>query len=191
MFVAVRPPAEVADHLEEFLEPRREAGPRGLRWSDPAQVHLTLAFLAAVPDRALDDLVDALAGAAARRRTFTARVAGGGAFPDPVGARVMWAGLELADDDRTELDRLAVCCRGAAGHAGVAVDGQRFEPHLTVARLSRPTQVMRLVGVLDTYRGPSWTVDHVALVASHLGAGPRGRPRHEVVAELPLGQGSR
>jgi 2'-5' RNA ligase len=43
------------------------------------------------------------------------------------------------------------------------------------------------VRLLDAYRGPAWTASEVVLVASHLGEGPRRRPRHEVVAELPLG----
>jgi 2'-5' RNA ligase len=42
------------------------------------------------------------------------------------------------------------------------------------------------VRLLDAYDGPAWTVDTLTLVASYLGEGPRGRPRYEVVAELPL-----
>jgi RNA 2',3'-cyclic 3'-phosphodiesterase len=42
------------------------------------------------------------------------------------------------------------------------------------------------VRLLDGYAGPPWTADRVVLVASHLGEGPRRRPRHEVVAELLL-----
>jgi len=187
MFVALRPSDEAVADLDDFLESRRDAGPPGLRWSDPEQVHVTLAFAAAVPDRVTEALVEALAAAAARRTPFEATIAGGGAFPDVVGARVLWAGLELDAGARVELDRLAVGCRAAVAHTGAEVDGQRFEPHLTVARLSRPRTVTRLVGVLDTYRGPTWTADAVVLVASHLGGGPRGRPRHEVLAELPLG----
>ena len=44
-----------------------------------------------------------------------------------------------------------------------------------------------IVRLLDAYRGPSWTAASIALVESHLGQGPRGRPRHDVLAELPLG----
>lgn len=185
MFVAVIPPAEAVEHLDEHLEPRREHG--DFRWSSSEQLHVTLAFLEAVPERALDDLAEGLERAAARRTAFTARIGGGGAFPDAAAARVLWAGLDVADDARTELDRLAAGCRTAANRAGLVVDGQRFRPHVTVARLGRPLEATRWVRVLDAYAGPTWTVDHVALVASYLGEGPRRRPRYEVVAELPLG----
>ncbi len=185
MFAAIVPPDPVVEHLDEFLEPRREQGT--FRWSTAEQLHVTLAFCEAVPDVAVDDLVDTLGAATQRRSPFDVRVAGGGAFPDPTRARVLYAGLDLAEGASTELDRLAVGARTAAGRVGIEVDGQRFRPHLTVARLGRPTEATRWLRILEAYAGPTWTVDHVALVASYLGEGPRGRPRYETVAELALG----
>lgn len=184
MFVALQPPPDAVEDLDEFLEVRREAA--GFRWSPPEQFHVTLAFLAAVPDRALDDLVERLGHAAARRTSFGTALAGGGAFPDPARARVLWAGLDLDAPGRTELDRLATGARVAANRAGVAADGQRFRPHVTVARIGRPLEVSRWVRLLETYRGPAWRADRIALVASHLGEGPRGRPRYEVVESFAL-----
>jgi 2'-5' RNA ligase len=182
MFVAVVPPEAATEDLDEFLSVRRDAARsvEGFRWSSAEQWHLTLAFMADVPDRSLDDLVDRLAATAARHRAFPARVVGGGAFPHPDRAKVLWAGLE------GDFDALSRGARSAASTAGAVVDGQRFRPHLTLARLGRPANVSRWVRLLDTYAGPAWTVDEVALVASYLGEGPRRRPRHEVVATLPL-----
>jgi len=184
MFVAVVPPTEVVEHLDAFLEVRR--GAAAYRWASMEQLHVTLAFLADVPDRKLDDLVERLGRAAARRHGVEATVARGGAFPDVGRARVLWAGLELDDNGRTELARMATGARAAATRAGVPVDGQRFRPHITVARLGRPEEVTSWVRLLDAYRGPTWTVDGFALVASYLGEGPRKRPRYEVVEEFPL-----
>ncbi|MEJ7832051.1 MAG: RNA 2',3'-cyclic phosphodiesterase [Nocardioides sp.] len=184
MFVALVPPAGAVEHLDEFLVPRRDAA--RFRWAEPDQFHITLAFLESVVERRIDDLVERLERAAGRRTSFAVRVAGGGAFPNPARARVLYAGLDLADDARLELDRLATGARAAAGRAGVAVDGQRFRPHVTLARLRRPTEVSSWVRLLDGYAGPTWTADGIALVASYLGEGPRGRPRYETVTELPL-----
>jgi RNA 2',3'-cyclic 3'-phosphodiesterase len=184
MFVALQPPPDAVDHLDEFLEVRRAAA--GFRWSTPEQFHVTLAFLADVPDRALDDPVERLARAAARRTCFETALAGGGAFPNAGRARVLWAGLDLDEDARTQTTRLATGARAAANRAGVAVDGQRFRPHVTLARLGRPQDVTSWARLLDTYRGPAWRASHIALVASYLGEGPRGRPRYETVAEFAL-----
>jgi RNA 2',3'-cyclic 3'-phosphodiesterase len=184
MFVALQPPPDAVDDLDRFLEVRRAAA--GFRWSPPEQFHVTLAFLADVPDRALDDLVERLARAAARRTSFETALAGGGSFPNAARARVLWTGLDLDDAGRTELARLATGARAAANRAGVVIDGQRFRPHVTVARLGHPQDATSWVRLLDTYRGPRWRADRVALVASYLGEGPRGRPRYETVEELAL-----
>lgn len=192
MFAAVVPPAEAIEHLDEFLEPRRSAAP--FRWASSEQLHVTLAFLAQVEERRLDDLAERLARAAARRTAFETAIAGGGAFPNVGRARVLWAGLDLDEDAgprevgrRLELDRLAAGCRAAAGRANIEVDGQRFRPHLTVARVGHPTELTSWVRLLDGYAGPRWSVDRIALIASYLGEGPRGRPRYEEIGEFELG----
>jgi 2'-5' RNA ligase len=145
-----------------------------------------VAFFADVPDRKLDDLVERLGRAAARRTSFETAVAGGGAFPNAARARVVWAGLDLDEQGHTELSRLATGARTAANRAGVPVDGQRFRAHVTVARVGRPEDVTSWVRLLDAYRGPAWTVERLTLVASYLGEGPRGRPRYQPVEEFAL-----
>lgn len=186
MFVALVPPAHAVEHLDAFLEPRREAA--AFRWAGVEQLHVTLAFLAEVEERRLDDLLERLERAAAKRHSFETAICGGGAFPNVGRARVLWAGLDLDEGGRTELDRLATGCRAAANRAGIAVDGQRFRPHVTLARIGHPTEVTSWVRLLDGYAGPVWQADRIELVASYLGEGPRGRPRYETVAELPLGR---
>jgi 2'-5' RNA ligase len=182
MFVAVVPPPEAVEDLDAFLDVRRESAP--FRWTPAEHWHLTLAFMADVADRHLDDLAARLERAAAKRHPLTATIAGGGAFPNVGRARVLWAGVEV--DDAVELDRLATGCRAAAAKAGAPVDGQRFRRHLTVARMGHPVEASNWVRLLDAYRGPSWPVTEIALVASHLGEGPRRRPRYETVASFPL-----
>jgi 2'-5' RNA ligase len=181
MFVAVVPPEEAVEDLDDFLSVRRSAGE--FRWTLADQWHVTLAFAAHVPDRAFDDLCDRLAAAAGRHAAYATRVVGGGAFPHPDGARVLFAGLDGS------FDGLSRAARNAATAAGVAVDGQRFHPHLTLARLGRPTNVTKWVRLLDAYSGPAWDVSELALVESHLGEGPRRRPRYEVRATFPLTAG--
>ncbi len=67
-----------------------------------------------------------------------------------------------------------------------AVDGQRFRPHLTLARLGHPARGDQLGPAPRRLPRPAWTVDRLTLVASYLGEGPRGRPRYEPVEEFAL-----
>ncbi|MCY7394578.1 MAG: RNA 2',3'-cyclic phosphodiesterase, partial [Nocardioides sp.] len=104
-----------------------------------------------------------------------------------VAATVLGAGQDLDGPGGTELERLAQGCRTAAARAGVEVDGQRFRPHLTVARTGRPQQVGDWVQLLENYQGPVWAATQVTVLVSHLGEGPARGPRYEVLAELPVG----
>src|SRR5918996_2509529 len=121
MFVAVQPPDEALEHLADFLAPRQEAEP-GFRWTVPEQWHVTLAFMAAVSDRSLDDLLERLTRAARRRAPFDLSVRGGGAFPNPARAKVGYAGLDVGDGE-DHLRRLATGTRAAAQKSGAEVEG--------------------------------------------------------------------
>jgi RNA 2',3'-cyclic 3'-phosphodiesterase len=186
MFAAVIPPESALDDLGEFLGPRQEAGP-GLRWTVPEQWHLTLAFMPDVADRHLEDLSARLTRAAARRTPFEARLAGGGAFPNPARAKVLYVGVATPDDRHQDLSHLATGVRAAAAKAGADPQGGRFRAHLTLARMGRPVEATRWLRILDAYRGPAWRAEEVALVVSHLGEGPRNRPRYEVLDTFRLG----
>jgi 2'-5' RNA ligase len=185
MFVALTPPEQALEDLGEFLGPRQEAS-QGFRWTAPEQWHVTLAFMREVPDRSLDDLLERLERAAARRTPFSVALAGGGAFPNAARARVLFAALEVGVDE--ELRRLATGTRAAANKSGAEASGGRFHPHLTLARIGRPLDVTRWIRVLDAYRGPQWVAEEVSLIASHLGEGPRKRPRYEVIGSFRLGR---
>ena len=183
LFVAVEPPVDVVEHLDEFLAVRRSSGPE-LRWSSPAQWHLTLAFMGSAPERVVEDVVSGVGVAAGRVPPFELAVAGGGCFPDVTRAKVLWAGVRGGAD---VLGSLARGVRSACSVAGAAPEGGAFEPHLTLGRFGRAEDATRWVRVLATYTGPSWTAGEVSVVASHLPRERGHRPRHEVLARLPLG----
>ena len=186
MFVALVPPDDALAGLAEFVEPRREAEP-GFRWTDPEQWHVTLSFMEDVTERRLDDLLARLERAARRRTSFSAAIAGGGAFPNPARAKVLYAGV-AADPDTVELTRLATGVRAAGNKAGAPAAGGPFHPHITLARLRGPAEATRWVRILDSYQGPVWPARRITLIASHLGEGPRRRPRYEPVASFDLGE---
>jgi 2'-5' RNA ligase len=183
LFVAVTPSEEAVEDLADYLAPRQEAS-AGLRWTDPHQWHVTLAFMPSVPERALDPLTERLAEAAARRPPLRMRVSGAGAFPNPYAARVLFAGVTV---EAGELGVLAAGARSACSAAGAAPHGGPFHAHVTLARLGRPTEATRWLRVLEPYSGPAWDARQITLIESHLGEGRGRRPRYEELASLPLG----
>lgn len=178
LFVAVVPPASVRDAWDAFLEPRRDADTE-LRWALPESWHVTCAFMGRVADADADDLAEALQSVAARTAPFTVAVEGGGAFPHPDKALVLWLGVTAGAQ---ELGDLAVRCRNAATGCGIEVDGGRFRPHVTIAR-ANGQRVLRWLPVLDAIGRQAWPVTGFRLVRSQLHPGGAG---YQTVAEYAL-----
>ncbi|WP_270887567.1 RNA 2',3'-cyclic phosphodiesterase [Pedococcus sp. 5OH_020] len=185
MFAALVPPADALDDLEAFLEPRRDAGP-DLRWTDSSLWHVTLAFMAQVPDGAVEDVLEGVAGAVAGREPAVLQCKGGGAFPSPYEARVTWVGVQGDSESLQSLAALSRAVRLACARAGGAPAGGPFVPHLTLARSRRPFEATRWLRVLESYEGPDWDASEVTLFASHTRPG-HGRARYEPMAVLELG----
>lgn len=192
LFVAVRPPEAVLEHLERALAGVAElADGGGVRWSAPENRHLTIGFFGEVPDGAIDELVNALDEATREATSFRLRLQGAGVFA----ARALWIG---AGADVEQMVRLAAEVRTAAERVSRFRDERpRMRPHLTIGRVAPtraprrgaprlPVQVDHLVRALAVYQGPSWTVDDLLLESSVPGAGRGGGPRYETVRRLPL-----
>lgn len=178
MFVGIRPPAHIREHIAEFAAARPD-----FPWINEEQWHVTLAFLASVPEARQDELIERLADGLGRQDSPLVAIHGAGCFPNPDRASVLW--LRIAELSGS-LSALATSARHAANKSGATPDGKRFIPHLTVARLKRPVSATRWLRILDTLTTDPWEVDEVELIASYLGEGPAGRPRHETAATFPL-----
>lgn len=207
LFAAVQPPAEALEHVERALtavrggtDPADSRGP--LRWSPPADRHLTVAFYGEVQDGRLPEVAEALSYVASGVEPFPVALRGAGVFD----RRTLWIGCADPGDHLAALSREAV--QVGAELLGRQDDRVRSRAHLTVARVpgrahgrsrdrdrrrsrdgsaSGGSQVGDLVHALSLYAGPVWSVQELVLVASRLGAGPGGHPLHEVVHRAPLG----
>ena len=172
VFVAVLPPPKVLDPLVRAVEPLRSD--YAASWVPPERLHLTLAFLGEVADPA--PFAAALADAVAGTPAPTLRLRGGGAFPRPARAGVLWAGV---DGDLDALARLARVTRRTARAHRIDVERKPYVPHLTIARLrGRPADVTAAVASLDAVDSPEWTATEVVVMRSVLGPAPSYEPLH-------------
>jgi RNA 2',3'-cyclic 3'-phosphodiesterase len=150
----------------------------GARWSDPAQLHLTLRFMAAVPDDEVPVVAERLA--TIHRPRFRLALQGVGVFPPgrrP--ARVLWAGLAPQEP----LHALKAAIDGALGPDEEADRG--FRPHLTLARFREPPgpDLPRYLAAHQAFTTEPWTADTLLLYRSTLGA--QGA-LHQVLGRYPL-----
>lgn len=183
LFVGVEVPDEVAAQLEAVVAPLRPAR-SDLRWTSREAWHLTLAFLGEVDEPAVERLTPRLGRAAARHPCLTLSLGGGGAFPTPQRARVLWTGVQ---GDLRGLAALAASVGAGARRAGAppANEGRGFRPHLTLARCRAPADVRALVEALSGFAGTPWTAGEIYLIRSR----PLSTPRYETLAACPLRPG--
>ena len=190
LFAALMLPPEATEWLRARKESAAAIAP-DLRWTLPEQWHLTLAFFGDVEARHVDELGVRLARAASRRPALGLGLAHPGTFGSARRARVVWQGV---DGDVAEVRTLAASCRAAGRRIGLSAEGlaarARFRPHVTLARVSPPGDVVQVLDVLTVPEYPRWTSREAVLVRSDLGAGPRGRAQHTVVSRLPFEAGA-
>jgi RNA 2',3'-cyclic 3'-phosphodiesterase len=156
-FLAVVPPPSVRTWTESVTESATESARAlgaGLRWTRSEQRHLTVKFLGPVPD--LDPRADAFAQSFLPIPPFSLSLGGGGAFPDPRRASVLWIGV------REGSDALAALAARVA-----EPDDRPYRGHVTLARTKRARDVRAVVAALDAHApSPAWTVDEVVLFDS-------------------------
>ncbi|MFX4293177.1 RNA 2',3'-cyclic phosphodiesterase [Streptomyces bohaiensis] len=184
LFAAVLPPPAVVAEIAAAVErsPRAER----LRWSDPRDWHLTLAYYGPTSPEALGPLRERLAASAAATDPFVLALRGAGRFGD----RVLWLGLGAGEPEITALAAAARAVGpGVAAH-GAPGEDRRFTPHLTLARAGRPaTPLAPLEAALADVAPPPWRVRRlVLLTAPPPGTAPQpGSPRYTALASWPLG----
>jgi 2'-5' RNA ligase len=205
LFAAVLPPPRVLDHAEQALAavrgPVEDSGPVGpLRWAQPEDRHLTLAFFGEVSAGAGQDLTAGLARVAADHEPFDLQLRGAGVFD----RRVFWIGV---GGDVEQMAALTAECVDLGGTVTGRQDSRvRSRAHLTVARVrsqhrgrsgpyrrrgegggSGADRVAELAHALAVYSGPLWTVEDLVLVQSRPGEGRGGGPAYEVLETFVLG----
>ena len=149
LFAALQPSAAFAEALREVQERLRAAGVEG-RYLDPANLHLTLAFIGEWPE-------DVTACLPPVEEPFPITLSRLGVFQR---AKVLWAGVEPSG----ALDALAARVRDSLKEAGIPFDPQPFYPHISLVR--KP--VLPEEGLSGTVRVPSavMTVREVCLYQS-------------------------
>ncbi len=180
LFVALPIPARVRDTLDSFVTPRRDADP-ALRFVPAENWHLTLAFLGDVPEDRHDRLIAGLQDVATHSRELAVTLEGGGAFPHPGAARVIWLGAAHGEPGLAALARRV---RQACARAAVPHEGGQFTAHLTLARAHQPQRVDRWLTIVDAIPPLSWLVSGFTLVESTLN---RGGSIYRPVEEFTFG----
>jgi len=156
-----------------------------LRYVDPHQAHLTLAFLGATQPERVESIGDGLATVATGREPIPLAAGGFGAFPEPRSPRVLWIGLEGA---LAALLDIHARVGAALVPLGYVPDSRPFAAHITLARVRESASVpeRRAIGIaFGAIWGPTvpCPIERIALYRSDL---ERGSPVYTPLRTVTL-----
>jgi 2'-5' RNA ligase len=155
-------------------------GPKA-RWVPPTRMHVTLKFFGDVDVGLAPALSDAIGPLALDERTIRVGYAGLSGFPDAARARVVVA---LLDDAPGDVRRIAERVEVATGKLGLEREAREYVPHVTLARLDRPSDVGAWLASVPL-PAPHLTLTELVLYRSDLAS-----PGHEYVALSRFGMGT-
>jgi 2'-5' RNA ligase len=177
LFVAFAVNEAALDEVDRAIEPWRGRFP-GARWVPRENMHVTLKFLGRTLPSLETWVRQQVGSVAARHGPVATRLTGLGSFPSAARARVLWMGIEDAEE---AFARLAGAL-DAALEASFVPETRAFSAHLTVARSDPP---LKLDG--GSTRTPvepvGFRVEEIVLFRSHL---RRPAPRYEPIATFAL-----
>ncbi len=179
LFIGLSLPAAVRDRLAAL-----QSGLPGARWVLPENLHLTLRFVGELAGDGVEDLDAALTKVAAPGFEF--RLKGLDTFGGGGGGAKKIRALWTAAEPPAPLVHLQAKIESAARLAGLAPEGRKFKPHVTIARFKNARR-LRMGEYLQSHAGfqagpvpvPAFT-----LYRSHLG---QGGAHYERLADYPLG----
>lgn len=170
-FAAIDLAPELKIALETLI---RDAGKgaKGVKWTRPEGMHLTLKFLGSISDAEVESAKTLLKDIAGRHRPFALELEGTGTFPpgERKSPRVLWAGVREAP----ELMALQNDFENGFETIGIPREDRAFHPHLTLGRVKSPVGLDAALHELEKYRTKGFgrmTVLRIALFESLLGPG--------------------
>ena len=172
LFIAIELPEIVKWHIADVRQTlARTIGPK---WVPPQNWHVTLKFLGELDEARASDLSSRLMREPISEMGFEAdRLL---YFPTRGPVHVVAIGIS-GDVDR--IGSLHQRIEDACEATGIARDGRRYEPHITIGRSKRgDREAAQRIALNESFPGPHFETGEIALVRSHLH--PKG-PRYEVL----------
>lgn len=182
-FVAIELPDDVRERLADLQGQMAGLG-RGVRWTRPESIHLTVKFLGQVPDAQVAEVCEAARRIAAKYPVFGLEVAGAGCFPPRGLVRVIWAGIVQLPPPLVDCQRE---CEDVYAGMGFEKENRAYKPHLTVGRVNDSgvsNRVRETLLQFEGFSGGSFVAEELIVFQSEL---RRGGAVYTPLARAPFG----
>ena len=186
-FIALPLPSDWQCALSAMLGQLSTSVPSdAVRWTAPANIHLTLRFLGATDPAIVPAIIARLQQSLPGTPPPALSLCGLGAFPPRRAPRIIWAGLA---GDLEMLAKLQTITESAAVSLGWPAERRPFRPHLTLGRVrdrastNQRRAVLRAITATTIPPASTWHPDAVLLYRSVLT--PQG-PVYTILSEVKI-----
>lgn len=166
-FLAVEIPREIHAHLA-LLQSQLAQTRADVKWTEEANLHVTMRFLGEITDQQRQDLEETLHGVASHHHATTVQLAGVGAFPSIASPRVLWVGVGAGKD---VLTTIAGEVEQGVVSLGLPREEHPFSAHVTLGRVRSSKHRAALVAAMRALTWtppPPFTATHLTLFQSIL-----------------------
>lgn len=118
-----------------------------IKWTDPDNIHITLAFLGDTPEEKIELTDRMLRERCQDSGSFEMVLRGLGVFKNLRDAKILWAGMDQSE----KLNELQASVTEGLKDAGIAIDDKPFSPHLTIGRIKHLSDKDKLKVLLLKY----------------------------------------
>lgn len=119
-----------------------------LKWTKPANWHITLIFLGNTPETTIDLLQSLISKSFAKVPAFKTEIAGIGVFPNTRNPKVLWLGVENLQPLMSGYFSLAEMLQ----QHGFSLENKPFKPHLTLARMRNSAQGSPITSMIEKHQ---------------------------------------
>ena len=131
IFIAIR--TEPFGDLTRMISTARSLlGAERIRWVDPGNMHITLAFLGDTAEKRIGTVSSVIEQVCTGYGKFEFKLSRMGVFKNIKDPRVVWVGI----DPKEKLEILSSKITEGLVHNGFHFEQRRFNPHLTIGRIN-------------------------------------------------------
>lgn len=166
-FLAIDLPEEIKVQIEN-VQNRLKSTVKGIRWTRPEGIHLTLKFFGNISENKIADISSVVEKNTVDIRPLSLKVSTLGTFPNLKRPRVLWLGIggsvEKLSDLQKEIEK-------DLESIGFQRENRAFRAHLTLGRIKSPKNVKGLSEIIkneEIYDAGSFCAGGLTLLKSDL-----------------------
>jgi 2'-5' RNA ligase len=146
IFIAVRiePEKTLLTMISSFKQALKNDS---IKWTDPANIHITILFLGDTPEKRVSEVGIILKNICSGFGEFELAISGSGVFKSSKDPRILWAGIEFSE----KMNKLHKIISEKLQETGSKIEERSFNPHLTLGRVKKINDMTKLKVLLDEF----------------------------------------